>query len=106
MEVSLPAMARVSARGKGLKVEIVNISPQGLCFVCGKEFCFADKVELTVELQGMGLARLLTQVTWSGFLEKEKGYATGVKVIADDQEEREKFIRFYNLKLLYAVRQG
>lgn len=104
VDVVLSGVARPVSRPKRIKVEVVNINPQGLCFTCDKEFACKDKIELTVDLQGMGLARLLTEVTWSGFLEKEQKHTTGVKVISPDQDEREKFMKFYNLKLLYAVR--
>jgi len=103
IDINLSALARPAASLDGcFKVEIVNINPQGFCLTCDREFALKERLELTVELQGTGLARLMTEVAWSGFLQKEKAYLTGVKVIATDQEECEKFIKFYNLKILCA----
>jgi hypothetical protein len=78
------------------------VNQQGFCFASDVGHGPGEKVELTTELQGLGLARLLTEVVWSGYIEKAGHYQTGVRIISTDQIEREKFIKFYNLKLLRA----
>ncbi|MBF0619594.1 MAG: PilZ domain-containing protein [Candidatus Omnitrophica bacterium] len=45
-------------------------------------------------------AVLLIQVMWSGFSGNEQGYQAGVRIVGGDEAEREKFLRFYNLKVV------
>ena len=91
-------MAQIAA----VKITVINVNQQGFCFFATDGYQPGDKIELTVDLQGLGLARLLSEVVWSGFIQKDRHYRTGVRIVATDQIEREKFIKFFNLKLLCA----
>jgi hypothetical protein len=101
-DIELEAVKRSLATSQLVNVMIINVNQQGFCFVSESGHEPGDKVELTMMLKGAGLTRLLTEVAWSGFFQKSAHYRTGVRIITDDEVELEKFLKFYNLKLLCA----
>ncbi|MBF0485606.1 MAG: hypothetical protein HQL16_03725 [Candidatus Omnitrophica bacterium] len=100
-DVSFPAKcwAKASPQNQN-NINIININGQGFCFSSLLGFESGDKLGLEMALQGVGKARLNVQVIWSGFLDKEKSFYSGVRIVNTDQNEHEKFLKFYNLKLL------
>jgi len=101
-DIQLNAAARGLETSRAHKVTVININQQGFCFVSAGGHKPGDRVELTVELQGLGPARLMTEVVWSGFFKKDGCHHTGVRITTTDPAEHEKFIKFYKLKLLCA----
>ena len=100
IETHLQATIRWASSAKAHKARIVNITPQGCCFVCDRELAMGTKVELTANFRGAGIAKLLSEVVWSGFLKKTGRYVTGVMISTGDRDEYDKFLKFYNLHLL------
>ncbi|MCA9405475.1 MAG: PilZ domain-containing protein [Candidatus Omnitrophica bacterium] len=100
VDIELPALYRIKGSDMSLKATIVNISPEGLQFLTQGEIDIGTEVELKVQLHEKNNVSLNTRVVWAEYIEAKKFYGNGVKIINVDDDDEQRFIKFYCQKVL------
>ena len=100
VDIELPALYKIAGSSTSLKATIVNISPEGLRFLSSVEIVIGVEVDLKVQLEENNNVSLSTRVVWAEYLQEKKQYGNGVKIINVDDEDEQRFIKFYCQKVL------
>jgi len=79
--------------------KIVDIAPEGICFLTEESIKKGTEISLTVDLADGEKVTLTAEVMWCNAPYKDKGYRTGVKIGDIEKEDLENFIRFYCKRL-------
>ncbi len=81
------------------EITVINIGPEGLCFLSKRLLRIGEIMELQVNLEENNQALFKVQVIWMA--EFGAGiYKTGVKVVDAASGDQKKFIKYYCEKLL------
>ncbi len=99
--VDIAAQGEVLAgSGKIFASQVVNITPDGMCFLSPEGLQPDQVVRLVMELPEIGRLEVCLKVVWAGYFEQYKGYRAGGKFEALPEREKEKYLRFYHLKVI------
>ncbi|MBF0386568.1 MAG: PilZ domain-containing protein [Candidatus Omnitrophica bacterium] len=80
--------------------KVVNVNPDGICFTAPEGLLPGQEVRLVMDLPGEGRMEARLKVGWAGFFEQDQTFRAGGKFEALPEREKEKFQRFYHLKLM------
>jgi len=101
LDVDVPAEGEVLLLpGGSFSSRVVNINPDGLCFMAPESLKPGHEVRLIMELPAIGKMETRVKVIWSGYFEQHKSYRAGGKFENMDCREKDKFLRFYHLKVM------
>ena len=101
VEVDIPAQGKLlDPAGKAFASQVININPDGMCFLAPEGILAGQTVQLEMELPAVGKLQVRMLVVWAGYFEQSKSYRAGGKFEALPEKEKAKFLRFYHLKVM------
>ncbi len=104
VEVDLAAEGDVlSSPGKVFTGRVVNIHPDGACFTASTELKAGDVLSLRIELPVMGKLEVRIKVVWAEYFKAAASYRVGGKFEGIDGQEKDKFLRYYHLKIMSSL---
>ena len=104
LEVDIPAQGELMSQpGGSFPSRIVNVNPDGLCFTAPEGVKPGHEVRLLMELPAIGRTETRLKVVWSGFFDQSKSFRAGGKFEGVDEREKDKFLRFYHLKVMSSL---
>lgn len=103
--IDCPAQCRLSKTSLiSFPVVIMDIGPEGLGFLIDEALEIGRHAYLTIGLGEGGEINLVGEVRWSQRVEGAKRFRIGARIFDVDQNDLEKFIRYYCERLLPAAR--
>ncbi len=101
VEVCVPAEVElISAPEKQYSCQVININPDGLC-VCGcDEIRSGQDVYVVMDIPAIGKTKMYLKVVWAGWFDNGRNYRAGGKFQMIEEKEKDKFLRFYHLKIM------
>lgn len=100
--VELPARFRpCGSTAAHFEVTILDIGPEGMCFLSRARVAPGQKIEFHVHLDQQDKVFLKTEIMWVKELEKAY-YKAGVKIVDANLHDEERFIKFYCHQLMIA----
>jgi hypothetical protein len=103
INVDWPAECRGGALSGPLKCVVINANPGGLCFSAGVGFEPGMAFMMAVDLPGE-TAILEAVVAWSGYIQSEGIFRTGVSIDKTPESDRNVYLRHYNARLALSFR--
>ena len=101
VDVDIPAQGKVPAgTGKAFSSQVLNINPDGMCFLAPEGTLAGQDVSLSMDLPAIGKLEVRLKVVWAGYFDQSKSYRAGGKFEALPEREKAKFLRFYHLKIM------
>lgn len=101
VNVNIPVEVKLlSAPGVTFSGRLVNLNPDGVCFTVPDSIFSGHDVALSFELAGEGALRLRCKIIWAATLDKAGERCAGGKLHGVQTRERDKFLRFYHLKVM------
>lgn len=101
LEVELEAAYRIIDKESQYSSSVLNISFNGIKLVLDREIAGGSKLELKVSLETTEVVRLIGEVRWCRKDEGQASYIAGLLIIKGKEDGRERFERYYTLRLLY-----
>ncbi|MEI6437879.1 MAG: PilZ domain-containing protein [Candidatus Omnitrophota bacterium] len=102
IDVDLAAKGKMTT-GKSFESRVVNINPDGVCFVVPQGVAAGQEVRLVMELPAIGKMEARVKISWAGYLEQYKHVRAGGKFEDLPEKEKEKFLRYYHLKVMSSM---
>lgn len=81
-------------------VTILDVSPDGIGFICDRSLELGASIYLTVDLGDEGQVKFITKVRWSQAIANSTQFKIGAKIVDTSNQDLEKFIRFYCKRLI------
>lgn len=104
VEVNIDAQGEVLAEpGRFFLSRVININPDGMCFTVPEDLKSGQEVRLTMDLPALGRMEARLRIVWSAFFDLTKSHRAGGKFEAMAKGEKEKFQRFYHLKVMSSL---
>lgn len=104
LEVDIPAkVGLMPLKGTMIDSRIINVNPDGLCFLAPEGLQPGLEVKLILELPAVGATEVVLKVIWVGFFDKDKTLRAGGKLVNVDEREKDKFLRYYHLKVMSSL---